>query len=1061
MEESTKNETHNIRVQVLNAQPTYPSVSGPPLDTLRQVRVHVDTFNATVKSARLCQTMPKALIDIWSKSLGLVSPTELPPDPNSWDCGQAEFEEQPEESELVLDVDPITNQRYGNYNHASYEEYLQLVEKLITGVPLKEHAFNEIWICGPYSDTEYWVRCYGDYFWEPIFYASSATEEKFKMYQVTGWVYQSHKLMDSLVRSIPYNGKIALVTSEIYADALREANPKIQFKVRNMAASGFGLEREATKLVKTIRDEWNANREIDWQRVFPFRVSGDASLRRLRLSDVVNIYEDKKRLADNLSLLYHCRSYVFVLNMLLLDEVRPELGYIAWYYRRGALANIATFLAFTKKVTIKLKACVYPNEYLPLVENTVMPGYRLLPDTSFDIERATQDSAEGLGLDHSTQDGLNVRWHLSDCFSTLHVPPRHKYRDGQKPMSFEDYLDHPELWATSGSSSFGRLQFKIDGKLKSIKARKLMLKYITTKEELLRLSQIQAPTEAVSLVKSELAKIRIAVASELGFYLIWSYLHYLYGDLYGAWPGVTLGETPIQELRRLEDMVASLKPGTYGFPADFEKFDAQPLTSEIVAIGASLLNAASVVAPIPEWMQTQALYGLMHSYLSTPFNKDGVALRFRVKNYLPSGVFITSAVGNGFNSLASTSMIRLVEAWTGIRSTEWLLNLALRGDDSSFVCAHIGYCFLLSLAAKAMNYKHAPFKVAILKEATELLRVSISELGCRGYPARIIPSLTQRKPWSNEPWDAEGSIRAQWDTCCALTRRNVDGMRLWDRLMIVWSLKRKLPTACLTTHPLDGGLGLGPAHNIFNFVSPGMSFIPSLRADFELSNWSIELKNRELTKYGIVLPKEAVSHMVQEEAASTLSTVDMPIAARHNQSAYKVHVATMKVQPRSIYGFSPSFTEYLEQVCIMVRSIKTSSNLETVTLVYSPKWLGKYRSYNEVVLLNRKIARYSTSIRGYTPPSFALDTGLLVNKFRCSKTVAEDWLLGTPPSFNFGLVHPNLNAFLSTIASGVVEKSVSFRQPYLLGLGVVCRLVSWELGMALYHSSLHTKYYQW
>lgn len=795
--------------------------------------------------------------------------------------------------------------------------------------------------------------------------------------------------------------------------------------------------------------------EEEWQHVFPFRVRAEASLRRLRLADLPVICSNLGvELVPLLRMLSGCRSYIFIINIVLTHLTCSSFKFINWYYTRGALYSIKTFLSYSKINSTILKSIVYNSNYLMLVENNGMAGFRLLPDSSFDIVSATASSANGLGIEHSTVDGLAHKWGWINVVKILTVLPEPKL----PIISFEEFVADPGLWTTSGSSSFGKVSIEMDRKWNFIKARKLMLPYCTTPEILINRCMAIRNVTSTSLVKSELAKIRVAVSSELEFYLIWAYLHHCYGDIYGKWNGVTLGENAFQECTRLYDMLLSLVDG-FGFPADFEAFDSQPLTREVSLVGACLVNSAKMTRILPEWLITQSINGLLNSNLSTPLQPNGQRHTFLIKNYLPSGIFITSAVGNGFNCVASESMIVLVEQWTRRNRSLWLKNLELRGDDSSFITVHIGFLLLLALAAKVLKYKYANMKVAILKEGTEFLRVSISkEFGCRGYPARIIPALTQRKPWSNEPWDPEGVIRSHWDSCCALERRGQLGMILWPALEAVWSKKRKLPIHVISASSLDGGLGLGPMSRKSYFISPSLSKSLNITVNYKGSSWANLIYSKKLERLNLSVSIPNQVELVKKSFIGALSTADLPEYAALGQQAYKEHLTHIRIYERQRSRLLLRFEESVKNMFDIAMRITTPMELKNFSNLINPTWFGRYIKETEYFLERRRISQYESIVKD---TAFDLDAATLARKMSCPTSTAEDWLLGTMPSTVFGCVHPSATSFLVNNTAALVEQSLGYGQVKTMGLGEVVRAVSWNIGIGFYLSQLHQKIYRW
>jgi len=804
-----------------------------------------------------------------------------------------------------------------------------------------------------------------------------------------------------------------------------------------------------------------------WQAVYPFRVKGEAALRKEYLPDFRTIFYSRSELRSALAQLSKCRGYIFVINMLFAEflfQARFQWSYLAWCGEHGALEGISSHQAFSKQVTLAIKAAGTPPGYHLLLEASGMAGYRLLPDPDFDIITATRNSATGLGISHETTDGLASIYGWLNSPNVLYVERKGTY------LTFSEFIADFHLWSTAGSSSFGRLTFKEGTATKTVKARKLMLMYISQPEVLEQLAKRIAPSEAVSLVKSELAKIRIAVASDLGFYLVWSYLHHLYGNIYTSWPGVTLNETPAQEAQRMYNTVQQCK-GNYGYPADFEKFDSQPLTSEIRYIGNTLLRIAATAGPIDPAVSIQSQYGLEHSYLSTPKVAAGGHLRqerFRVKDYLPSGIAITSAIGNAFNCKASCSMLGLVYGWTRRHPNLWLTDLALRGDDSSFICRNEAYCLLLALAAKVLGYVHAEGKVAITAEATELLRVAFSPAGCRGYPMRIIPSLTQRKPWSNEPWGPEDRIVSQWATCSALERRGLAGLELWSRLTLVWARVRQLPTSYLSSSRMLGGLGLGPPGNL---AQHSVSLIPDLSTPLavtETSTWAIAYTTAKYTVDGIVPPPNVVRQFALEDATALLTTVDIPEAARANQQAYKEHLTRL----RSVVAAYPQVRAPLTFGGISQYTVIAVTELMSGIVGYEgpdfssfsdPLPINRFGSHSVELVRTLAVRRlHSAGVQGIEiNPVLAGSAADLARRWRCASSIATDWLLGQAPSNCYYCVHPTAQYVAERYCIYFTESAFCYDELLRLGFAVWWQKLGWLVGGLIYRSKWHQLLYRW
>lgn len=166
-----------------------------------------------------------------------------------------------------------------------------------------------------------------------------------------------------------------------------------------------------------------------------------------------------------------------------------------------------------------------------------------------------------------------------------------------------EYIDETFLsfiragrWERAGSSSIGRVEisFVTDGKLarKRFKSRKNFLLDLYTAESLYNRCLAMTEQANTALIKSELGKIRIAVASPVEHYLMYSWLLSKTGSFYTARWGNTLEETPVQEGARMWRISRMLRRGLYALPFDYAKFDHQPTSDEIRAIDDNLYHLA-------------------------------------------------------------------------------------------------------------------------------------------------------------------------------------------------------------------------------------------------------------------------------------------------------------------------------------------------------------------------------------------------------------------------------------------------------------------------------------
>lgn len=80
----------------------------------------------------------------------------------------------------------------------------------------------------------------------------------------------------------------------------------------------------------------------------------------------------------------------------------------------------------------------------------------------------------------------------------------------------------------------------------------------------------------MALVKTELAKIRLAVSCPIETYLAQAWIYLVTGIAYSNWPANTLEEPLHVEVARHEETWERLRSGQYLFPYNFARFNHQP-----------------------------------------------------------------------------------------------------------------------------------------------------------------------------------------------------------------------------------------------------------------------------------------------------------------------------------------------------------------------------------------------------------------------------------------------------------------------------------------------------
>lgn len=561
-------------------------------------------------------------------------------------------------------------------------------------------------------------------------------------------------------------------------------------------AAKFGLKDNRTNMgsYPETDEEWSIR--------FPPRTKSDLGIRRTRLRDLVAYARDIKAemilrmTMDELGDF----DYIAALNICWASLLFRHLKWFEFWKKTGTLRDsLSAFVSGAKSVSdvIKRGPCRMEH-FLHLVENQSLAGYRNLPFPGFDYVAEARELAHG-GLDHNLPPSSTFQALVDEALACPDVETDY--------IDFSDFVRSGQ-WLTAGSSSIGRMLVEFDGKVYKFKARKNTLPDIYEPEELITLCQNWIGQENSTLVKSELGKVRLAVAGDIATYLMMSWIIYLTGKCYLQWEGST-GQESVGELcDRLNSMMRLCKEGA-SLPFDFSKFDHQPKTEEITTIYQWFLNKARRNVPNSkldafESIAKRTLNGFALAILRYRDPTTGVGGKFNVTGGLMSGLRITSVVGDAWNLTMTRGVRKMLEA-IGIDTSD--ISAFVRGDDSAIFSANVQKLRLFAEGYRRMGIIGGVGKFSVLRQNSEFLRTWICDR-CLGYPVRVIPALTQRKPWSSEPWTGGGVITAIREACATLSRRGVNGDEVFRSLGRTWCRLHKLPLSVLSTPVHLGGLGL-------------------------------------------------------------------------------------------------------------------------------------------------------------------------------------------------------------------------------------------------------------
>jgi hypothetical protein len=553
---------------------------------------------------------------------------------------------------------------------------------------------------------------------------------------------------------------------------------------------------------------WKASGdEDDFLSVFPFTRKKDKVLRRTRAYDLWQSARDQGSL-DALCICIErdCRGewdYIGMMNLGWMFLVAGEDVWRRWVWL-GAMRNgIGHFTELAGALSTYLKVhatevCGKIPDWKLFAEAGGMGGYRNPPFPGFDLFAEAAALAHGGAEHYFWQRNFDER--ARRVLGDVEVP-------SVEWISFEEWVKSAQ-WETAGSSDVGRLELDVDGKRVGMKARKNLVLDVVSAEQLYEDARVCKQQKNKVVIKSELGKVRLAVAGDMYTYLVMSWILHLTGGAYLQWKGSTQKESIPVQLKRMQAMLQAVK-GRFGLPYDYKGFDHQINTDELVCVFERLVAMARANVPDDAMPAFDTLADNMVSgfHDAVLLARDGDESRlFEVTGGLMSGLRITSVVGDGWNAVVTDAAVELAKLLLG----DFVVDLWLKGDDSALAVDEYRQGAVLDVCYDAVGAIGGVGKFSVQYGQYEFLRVWYDEV-CSGYPMRALPGLTQRKPWSSVPWEAQGVPRALCEVCGTLERRGLSRARQvkWS-LMRVWCQKSRLPMSVLTTPTALGGWGLLP-----------------------------------------------------------------------------------------------------------------------------------------------------------------------------------------------------------------------------------------------------------
>lgn len=398
-----------------------------------------------------------------------------------------------------------------------------------------------------------------------------------------------------------------------------------------------------------------------------------------------------------------------------------------------------------------------------------------------------------------------------------------------------------------------------------------------------------------SIVKSELGKLRITVTSDLYTYLQMSWVNVFFDNCYLTISGSTLEESPDDEIRRFFVILKALTDH-YGIPFDYDKFDRQPTTAEIIWILICFFDRVQArVPPAHKAEFYEITENILFAFRHSKIGIKAEDVFFAVLGGLMSGIRWTSLIGNVWNTINSSVVIRFVDDLTDKYVSETLFYI--RGDDSLLLTRDLGVAYLTASAYSVFGIEGGAGKFSVQSGSAEFLRQWFVGKSVIGYYARSVPTLSQNKPWSNTPWSPENELKNVIDSLNVLRRRGCSARiaRIFcDVVVEQWSRRRGIPSFYCSLPTYYGGLGLLSSTMMYDFIGPRIpTFIPRTASlQVRRSNWLDKIIRTQVSEYGLSPTPEELDFATKQHLLSLVSSDDIPSFAAFFRSQYAKDLLT-------------------------------------------------------------------------------------------------------------------------------------------------------------------------
>jgi len=335
------------------------------------------------------------------------------------------------------------------------------------------------------------------------------------------------------------------------------------------------------------------------------------------------------------------------------------------------------------------------------------------------------------------------------------------FRSGSKPdkiISVDDFVKNGDLWATSGSGFEPDAEkLTVVDKLREVevevKKNKWSVRWGLSNYKVKRLLFKKRKQMCKGVPKSEPAKVRAVISSDLGLYLKMTYISTFLEQILKGRTDSTLWMSAEDRNQLWQKMAPD---GTWRMPLDQSEFDKNQ-TKRQVMITLDIIKELIATYGAPDDMleiMDLIIYALDGGYVLV----DGT--RIDITNGVLSGWRWTALIDTLINLTELEMAQRWVHENSAIRVD--LKDFNAQGDDDWLKIGSYRAAIALWLAYESFGLFVNPGKFFLDKWRDEYLRRVMDNNKVTGYPARSVASIVFRDPTSPKEPIGEGRIRSSF-----------------------------------------------------------------------------------------------------------------------------------------------------------------------------------------------------------------------------------------------------------------------------------------------------------